>query len=89
MSDGSIWVLIPLTAIIAGTMIKLKYGPRDIRRDRTGAVQDETVERLGSLTAQNAALMNKIKDLELRIQTLERIATDPSTRLAAEIDRLG
>ncbi len=89
MSDGSIWVLIPLTAIIAGTIIIMKHGPAAGRRSRLRLGDDgETVERLGALTAQNASLQTKITDLEARVRTLERIATDPAQRLASEIERL-
>jgi GDP-D-mannose dehydratase len=49
---------------------------------------DETVERLNSLTAENAALKSKLSDLEQRIRTLEKIATDPAHRLASEIEQL-
>jgi uncharacterized protein YlxW (UPF0749 family) len=86
MSDGSIWVLIPLAAIIGGTIIKLKHGEKGSRGST--ADKGETVERLASLTAQNAAVQTKINDLESRVRTLEKIATDPSQRLAAEIERL-
>ncbi len=87
MDNGSIWVLIPLAAIIGGTVVRLKHGPR-ARVLRGSAQQDESVERLNSLTAQNASLQSKIADLESRVRTLEKIATDPAQRLASEIDRL-
>ncbi len=86
MSDGNIWVLIPLAAIIGGTIIKLKHGHRTSRK--ADLSNDETSQRMGLLTSQNAALQTKINDMELRVRTLEKIATDPSQRLAAEIERL-
>jgi hypothetical protein len=51
--------------------------------------RDETVERLNSLTAENARLKSDLADLHARVQTLEKIATDPAQRLASEIERLG
>ncbi len=87
MDNGSIWVLIPLAAIIGATIVRLKHGPSS-RSRRGSAQQDESVERLNSLTAQNASLQSKIADIEQRVRTLEKIATDPAQRLASEIDRL-
>jgi hypothetical protein len=88
MSDGSIWVLIPLAAIIGGTIIRLKNGPRVRSRNRHDQMGDEAGERISALTAYNATLQGKITDLEARVRTLEKIATDPSRRLADEIERL-
>jgi hypothetical protein len=51
-------------------------------------MDDETVERLNSLTAENAALRGQLKNLQARMQVLEKIATDPAARLADEIERL-
>lgn len=49
---------------------------------------DETVERLNSLTAENARLRSDLNDMQTRLRTLEKIVTDPSRRLADEIERL-
>jgi hypothetical protein len=44
--------------------------------------------KISLLTSENETLGNKISRLEERIAVLERIATDKSTRLADEIERL-
>jgi uncharacterized protein YlxW (UPF0749 family) len=96
MSDANnVWVLIPLAAIAGGFIIRamrIRHGLPENSRRRTGRFMsdaaDESVERLNSLTAQNASLQSKINDLETRIRTLEKIATDPSRRLAEEIAQL-
>jgi uncharacterized protein YlxW (UPF0749 family) len=88
MSDGNVWVIIPLAAIVGLTIVRLKNGPRVSSRKGQNAASDESVERLNSLTAHNASLQSRINDLEARVRTLEKIATDPSRRLADEIERL-
>lgn len=48
----------------------------------------ETVERIKLLTTENAQLGAELSALKDRVQTLERIATDSSTRVAREIENL-
>jgi cell division protein FtsB len=94
MDNGSIWVLIPLAAIVGGFIIRvmrIQHGLPETRR-RTGRYgpnqSDESLQRVDALKTENAALQSKINDLEARMRTLEKIATDPSRRLADEIERL-
>ena len=49
---------------------------------------NETVERIKLLTTENAQLGAELSALKDRVQTLERIATDSSTRVAREIENL-
>jgi hypothetical protein len=49
---------------------------------------NETAERIRLLTTENAQIGAELSALKDRVQTLERIATDSSGRLASEIDRL-
>lgn len=81
MGPDTIWVLIPITAIIAG--IGAKVARRWIalkERELDNRTQD-TAER----AAQYAA---KTERLEQRVAVLERILTDRSASLADEIERL-
>ena len=48
----------------------------------------ESVERIKLLTNENAQLGAELSALKDRVQTLERIATDSSTRVAREIENL-
>lgn len=97
MSD--IALLIPIAAITIGpaswaftTWVRAKHGyPLS---DRKGQL---TVTRDGALGAtrenellkqENERLNGKVGRLEERIAVLERIATDPATRTAREIDAL-
>ena len=49
---------------------------------------NESVERIKLLTNENAQLGAELSALKDRVQTLERIATDSSTRVAREIENL-
>lgn len=48
----------------------------------------EAARQVESLTKENEALRAKIMRAEERLATLERIATDPATRTAREIEQL-
>jgi hypothetical protein len=48
----------------------------------------ESVERIKLLTTENAQLGAELSALKDRVQTLERIATDSSGRIAREIENL-
>lgn len=45
-------------------------------------------ERSGASDLELQTLKDEMARMERRLQTLEKLATDPSARLAAEIDRL-
>jgi cell division protein FtsB len=45
-------------------------------------------ERIAQLTAENTELKMAVADMEGRLRTLERIATDPVERLKRDIDQL-
>jgi hypothetical protein len=90
MRDNWIWVLIPITAILAGvftTWIRARHGyPLDRRGGRRGEwpQMNELAELKGTLAAREAT----IAKLEERVRVLERIATDKPAALRDEIDRL-
>ncbi|HET9510549.1 MAG TPA: hypothetical protein VFO80_05305 [Sphingomonas sp.] len=54
--------------------------------DSKAAIADK--RKIELLTNENASLQGKVGRLEDRIAVLERIATDPATRTAREIDAL-
>ena len=45
-------------------------------------------KRMNAICDENAALRNQVKRLEERMAVMERIATDPATRTAREIEQL-
>jgi hypothetical protein len=90
MSGNSIWVLIPIVAILAGvatTWIRARHGyPLDRRHGRRGS--GAAAEEIETLKASLAARDTTIAKLEERVRVLERIATDRPTALREEIERL-
>jgi hypothetical protein len=88
MDNGSIWILIPLAAIAATMIVRLKHGwnPNSRRRGRND-MDDNTIEVAG-LRQENANLKAQISSMEERMRTLEKIVTDPADRLSREIERL-
>ena len=90
MNGNWIWVLIPITAILAGvlrTWVRARHGyPLDRRGARRGEwPQTNELEQLKSTVAARDATIAK---LEERVRVLERIATDRPASLRDEIDRL-
>ncbi len=90
-------IAIVMVASIVKTAIRAKHGyPLDDDHgddDGTGKRRRQrdriAVERQAQLMAdQNEQLQAKVLRLEERIAVLERIATDPATRTAREIDAL-
>jgi len=90
-------IAIVMTASIIKTAIRAKHGyPLDDEHDdeegkgkRRRQRDRIAVERQAQLMAdQNEQLQGKVLRLEERIAVLERIATDPATRTAREIDAL-
>jgi hypothetical protein len=90
MRDNWIWVLIPITAILAGvltTWIRARHGyPLDRHARRRG--EWPQTNELAELKATVAARDATIAKLEERVRVLERIATDKPAALRDEIDRL-
>jgi hypothetical protein len=81
MGPDTIWVLIPLTAIVCGIGAKLARRWMDLKERQLAGLNSETAEK----AAQYAA---KTERLEQRVAVLERILTDRGTHLAEEIERL-
>ncbi len=87
-------IAIVMVAGIVKTAIRAKHGyPLDDEYEGGGKRRRKheaiAVERQAQLMAdQNEQLQAKVLRLEERIAVLERIATDPATRTAREIDAL-
>jgi len=86
-------ILIPLFAIMAWVInnwIRARHGyPMEGKKGgRTAPGTVETERTIQLLSAENDKLANQVLRLEERIAVLERIATDPATRVANEIERL-
>jgi hypothetical protein len=83
-------IAITMTAWVINNFIRARHGysisddwGRNIERS------DPKAERqLDLLAGENERLVGKVGRLEERIAVLERIATDPATRTAREIDAL-
>jgi len=90
MRDNWIWVLIPITGILAGvltTWIRARHGyPLDRHARRRG--ESPQTNELAELKTTVAARDATISKLEERVRVLERIATDRPAALRDEIDRL-
>lgn len=72
-----IWVLIPLTAILAGVVKKWL------------SIKEREIELLRGEAAEKAArYAEQTERLEQRMRVLERIATDRGVDVADEIERL-
>ena len=85
--------LIPIVAIlawVANNWIRARHGypleGREGRRDQRVDLDGERKVQL--LSSENERLTNQVLRLEERIAVLERIATDPATRIAHEIEQL-
>lgn len=86
-------ILIPIAAILAWVVnnwIRARHGyPLDEGRDRRGRRVDVDADRkVQLLSSENEKLTGQVLRLEERIAVLERIATDPATRVAREIEEL-
>ncbi|HEY0115533.1 MAG TPA: hypothetical protein VGB54_07410 [Allosphingosinicella sp.] len=82
--------LIMAVSILAAVVLIL--GTAWIRgRNRGAALERRARDDAGEvaqLTTENEALRGRVERQEARLQVLERIATDPSARTAAEIELL-
>jgi hypothetical protein len=95
MSWGGPGFVIAIIAIstlgwLASTWIRAKHG-YPIENEWTGTTtkNDPAAERkIELLSSENERLNGQVSRLEERIAVLERIATDPATRTAREIDAL-
>jgi hypothetical protein len=91
MNQSWVWAAIPITAILAGvvtTWIRARHGyPLDHRRGGKRVWHEATreIDDLKQIVASREATITK---LEERVRVLERIATDKSTALRDEIERL-
>ena|SRR5688572_26838749 len=81
MSYGA-WILITWIRARHGYPLENEWGGMCVRADKDG--EGATKE----LVAENQQLKDTIGRLEERLKVLERIATDPSRRLAEDIDNL-
>jgi hypothetical protein len=93
MHEGFWGVLIPIMAIlawVANNWIRARHGyPLDGKKGAmVGPGGLEAERKIALLSSENEKLTNQVLRLEERIAVLERIATDPATRVANEIERL-
>ena len=91
-------ILIPIVAIASGpigwiatTWIRARHGYA--LADEKGDVRGHDVPvaertRMAALAAENESQREQIAALHRRLAVLERIATDPAARIAADIDAL-
>ena len=92
--DGPFFVIMLVIVCTAGWVInnwiRAKHGysvSDDWGRNITKEVP-ENARKLELLTSENEQMAGKVSRLEERIAVLERIATDPATRTAREIEEL-
>lgn len=95
MSSGGPGFVLAIIAIvmIAGivkTAIRAKHGYplKDGDHERERRDDPDAARQAWLMAQQNEQLQAKVLRLEERIAVLERIATDPATRTAREIDAL-
>ena len=86
-------VFIPIVAILASAWVIVTYlhyhhRGRDRREERGDAPRVEDARENARLARENETLKLTIDRLEERLSVLERIATDPGTRTAREIEAL-
>ena len=86
-------ILVPVAASLAWVLnnwIRARHGyPLEGRRGRQDHRVDLDSERkVQLLSSENEKLSSQVLRLEERIAVLERIATDPATRVAREIESL-
>ena len=72
-----------VTLVLGTTWIRAKHRSADLARKAAADADD-----VAALTQENQGLRSVVERLENRLQVLERIATDPATRTAAEIEAL-
>ncbi len=95
MSFGGPAFIIAIIAVctagwVVTTWIRAKHG-YPIENEWGGYSEKRNADedrKIALLTSENEKLHGKVSRLEERIAVLERIATDPATRTAREIDEL-
>jgi 2-keto-3-deoxy-L-rhamnonate aldolase RhmA len=90
--DMNLGALIPIIAIMASawvivSLIHYKQGRRGLGCQDSATSVDDAREN-ARLARENELLRLTIERLEKRTAVLERIATDPATRTAREIEQL-
>ena len=82
-------VAICMTAWVITTFIRAKHGyPLTDDCGNTVLPIKRDDEQTRALAAENERLKDTVSKLEERLKVLERIATDPSRRLADDIEKL-
>lgn len=88
-------VPVAIVAIVFGsrafrTWVRAKHGYPidDFHRGRRGSSNLDDQRQIMLLSNENEKLTGQVSRLEERLAVLERIATDPATRTAAEIEAL-
>lgn len=94
MSGGMVFVLVIIAIVTVGSiinnMIRAQHG-YPVENDWGGKVTKELPDaerKIALLSSENEKLTGQVSRLEERIAVLERIATDPAERVAAEIEKL-
>jgi hypothetical protein len=95
MDWGGPFFVIAIIAIstfgwVATSWIRARHG-YPLENEWSGTAHKETPDatrKIELLTNENGRLQGQVERLEERIAVLERIATDPATRTAREIDEL-
>lgn len=87
--DLAIFLVIAIA--IAGAVVLILGSARIKAQSRVAELKDQANRdsaRAAQLTIENLALRDQVGRQEARLQVLERIATDPGARTAAEIEAL-
>ena len=87
MTDNLAIFLVILVAIIAAAVLTLT-SMRGKYRMREASLKGRSDDRVAGLTDENGRLNKQVSQLEERLRVLERIATDPAERTAAQIEAL-
>jgi hypothetical protein len=94
MTGGQFFVIaiiaISTVGWLASSWIRARHG-YPLENEWSGTShreQPDAERRIELLTDENAGLKGQVSRLEERIAVLERIATDPATRTAHEIEQL-
>ncbi len=93
MSEGQTFVavLVAISTIgwVITSWIRARHGyPITDDLGKTINPAPDTSATMAALISENGALQDRVVRLEQRLHVLERIATDPPTRLLAEIEGL-
>jgi len=92
MFNGETMIVLIVLIVVIGRVVSARYGVNAwTRRDRRGGRgQDFIAPPQDAVSIEDGARMKaEIDRLNSRLAVLERLATDPSKRLADQIDALG